>query len=339
MDPVLDLEREGRGSITMADIVSIGELLIDFTPYGMSEFDQPLYERNPGGAPANVLAALAKLGSSTEFIGKVGDDAFGRELAEILNGGGIGISGLARTEKARTTLAFVHLDHQGDRSFSFYRNPGADQLLEPYEVPLDMIARSKVFHFGSVSMSAEPSRSATLSAVRYAKEQGIVVSYDPNLRPALWNSADEAREWILEGMKYSDIVKVSKEELEFLTGTEDLDQGSRMLAERYGVSLLLVTLGGQGSYCRCGSVTAAVSGFPVKVVDTTGAGDGFMAGAIYTVLSKGLALSSCKQEEIEELLRFANAVGALATTRKGGIPAMPSLEEVLALKSSRNEPL
>lgn len=318
----------------MADIVSIGELLIDFTPYGESEFGQPLYERNPGGAPANVLAALAKLGCSTEFIGKVGDDNFGRELAEVLVSGGIGLSGLARTEKAHTTLAFVHLDHQGDRSFSFYRNPGADQLLEPHEVPLDLITGAKVFHFGSVSMTAEPSRSATLSAVRYAKEQGILVSYDPNLRPALWNSAEEAREWILEGMKYSDIVKVSEEELEFLTGTADLDQGSRMLAEQYGVSLVLVTLGAQGSYCRCGFITAAFKGFPVNAVDTTGAGDAFMAGAIYTVLSQGFALSSCKQEELEGLLAFANAVGALATTRKGGIPAMPSLEEVLALKSS-----
>ncbi|MBP2001914.1 sugar/nucleoside kinase (ribokinase family) [Paenibacillus shirakamiensis] len=314
----------------MPDITAIGELLVDFTPYGLSELGQPLFERNPGGAPANVAAAIVKLGRTAEFIGKIGDDAFGQGLKSVLDARGVGTAGLILTKEANTTLAFVHLDDQGDRSFSFYRHPGADQLLREEEIPYAILDASSIVHFGSVSMSDEPSRGATLAAVRYARQKGLRISYDPNLRSALWGSLDEAKQWILEGMKYADIVKVSEEELEFLTGSTDLEKGSRLLAGPFATELLLVTLGDKGSYYRAGELVGLVPGNLVQAVDTTGAGDAFFGGLLYGLLEDGRKVNYWSSSELERLLRFANATGALATTRKGGIPAMPTLEEVLA---------
>jgi len=315
----------------MTDVITLGELLIDFTPYGKSEHGQPLFERNPGGAPANVVAAIARLGRSSAFIGKVGNDAFGHGLRDALASSGVDTSGLVLSHTANTTLAFVHLAEDGDRSFSFYRNPGADQLLTEEEVPYERIAETRIFHFGSISMTDEPVRSATLAAVQHAKRQGVLVSFDPNLRPALWASEELAKQQIRVGLSLADVVKVSEEELEFLTGTADLEAGSRILCEQFPISLLLVTRGGAGSFYRAGSLSGEHAGFAVHAIDTTGAGDAFMAGALYSILQEDGPIADWTPDQLDSLLTFANAMGALATTRKGGIPAMPKLTEVQGL--------
>ncbi|MDQ6420304.1 PfkB family carbohydrate kinase [Paenibacillus sp. LHD-117] len=317
------------------DVVALGELLIDFTPHGESEQGQPLYERNPGGAPANVLAALSKLGVRTAFIGSVGDDAFGRFLADTLRGSGINVEGLIVTEEAQTTLAFVHLDPGGDRSFTFCRKPGADQLLRTEQIDRGLVGGTRLFHFGSISMTNEPSRTATLEAAALAKESGAVVSYDPNLRLSLWRDAEHARAAILEGMALADVVKVSEEELLFLTGTDELDAGSMQLMEQYGMKLLLVTLGPDGSYCRTTSVdgaalTARNGGFKVDVVDTTGSGDAFFGGVLYRLLGEDdLSSPAWTEEKLLRMLAFANAMGALTATGKGAIPSLPTLEQAM----------
>lgn len=311
----------------MYDVVALGEILIDFTPAGLSEQGNPLFEANPGGAPANVLACLAKLGRKTAFLGKVGADEFGRLLREVLASRGIATHGLVLEEGAQTTLAFVHLHDDGDRSFSFYRSPGADTLLRPEEVDGKQLTAS-IFHFGSLSLTHEPARSATLAALHWAKERGALISYDPNLRPPLWSSLAEAKRQILAVMDQADIVKISREELEFLTGSDSLAQGSAQLVREYGTSLLLVTLGKDGCFFRLGDLTGLVPGFPVQAVDATGAGDGFLGGMLHEILRRGKALEEWSLEELEASVRFANAIGALVVTRKGGIPAMPSLAEV-----------
>ncbi|MCU6712612.1 carbohydrate kinase [Paenibacillus sp. J5C_2022] len=232
------------------DVVALGELLIDFTPHGVSDQGQPLFERNPGGAPANVLAALAKLGRKTAFIGAVGNDDFGRYLAETLENSGINTSGMVYTDEARTTLAFVQLDRTGDRSFTFYRKPGADQLLKSEDVHAALVQEAKVFHFGSITLTDEPSRTATLKSAAIARRHGALISYDPNLRLSLWRDAEHARTAIMEGLQLADVVKLSEEELHFLTGTSELEKGSSLLMEQYGIALLFVTMGADGSYCR-----------------------------------------------------------------------------------------
>jgi fructokinase len=315
----------------MYDVTAIGEVLIDFTPGGSTENDILLFERNPGGAPANVVAALAKLGKKTSFIGKVGNDEFGIFLRDELKNSQIETKGLVFSDEINTTLAFVHLNHQGDRSFTFYRNPGADMTLREEEVDLDIIKESRIFHFGSLSMTHEPAASATLKAVAYAKDKGLIISYDPNLRKALWDNLDRARFTILEGFKYADIVKISDEELEFLTGTKELESGSLELQNRFQTPLIFVTLGAEGSFYRFGNQVGLLSGYPVKTVDTTGAGDAFLAGILYRVLEGNKSLTQLTVMDIEQMVGFANAVGALATTKKGAIPAMPSVGEVYTL--------
>ncbi|WP_218061020.1 PfkB family carbohydrate kinase [Bacillus sp. FJAT-26390] len=318
------------------DVVALGELLIDFTPDGISEQGQPLFERNPGGAPANVLAALAKLGCSTAFIGAVGNDAFGHYLGSVLAQSGILVEGLKYSAEANTTLAFVHLDASGDRSFSFYRNPGADHMLRAEDVNREQIDAAKIFHYGSISMTHEPSRTATLETAAYARSQGLLLSYDPNLRLSLWDNEALAKERILEGLKLADVVKLSEEELLFLTGTSDLEAGTKLLCEQFpSLSMLLVTLGASGSYCRAGMVTAAHAGYRVEVIDTTGAGDAFLAGILYGLLTRQAdGQQEWTQERLNALLAFANAMGALAATGKGAIPSMPSLEAIAALAGS-----
>ncbi len=321
----------------MMDVTALGELLIDFTPAGNSENGNARFERNPGGAPANVLAALAKLGKKGAFIGKVGDDQFGRFLESVLRDNGIDTSGLVLSREYQTTLAFVHLNPDGDRSFSFYRRNGADMMLEEKEVRYDLIKGAKIFHFGSVSMTDDPSRTATLKAASYAKQQGVLVSYDPNLRLPLWSDASVAKQTISEGLRFADILKISEEELEFLTGAAGLSEGSETLFAQYRIPLILVTLGEKGCFIRKGNETAAVQGYPVKAVDTTGAGDGFLGGMLYQLLESGVSLDQLSMERIADMVRFANAVGALATTKKGAIPAMPTLEEVRALMRADSE--
>lgn len=324
------------------DVVALGELLIDFTPHGLSDQGQPLFERNPGGAPANVLAALAKLGHQTSFVGAVGNDAFGAFLIETLRNGGVHADHIKLTDEAQTTLAFVQLDTSGDRSFTFYRKPGADHMLRSRDVDRELIASAKVFHFGSISMTHEPARTATLETARYAREKGVFVSYDPNLRLSLWRDAEQAKEAIIEGMQYADVVKVSEEELHFLTGTDALDAGSRLLMERFAnIKLLLVTVGPDGSFCRTAGrgaeagLTARHTGFKVQTVDTTGSGDAFFGGVLHKLLEEGdPAEPIWTQAKLNGLLAFANAMGALTATGKGAIPSLPGLVQAEALAST-----
>lgn len=314
----------------MLEIVAIGEVLVDFTPAGKSEAGFPRFEQNPGGAPANVAAALARLGHTTALIGKVGADAFGDQLEDILQRYGVDTTGLFRTAEAHTTLAFVHLNDGGDRSFSFCRSPGADMLLAPGEIREEVLAGARVLHFGSISMTHEPAASATREAIRLARKHGLLIAYDPNLRLALWPDPETAGQRIREGLAHADAVKLSLEELEFLTGTDDLESGTERLAAEFPVKLLLVTLGEQGCFYRMGGLTRRIPGFKVRPVDTTGAGDAFWAGMLHGILNAG-GLERLTEMELQQIIVFANAMGALATTRKGGIPAMPSLEEVDAL--------
>lgn len=314
----------------MFDVTAIGEVLIDFTPAGVSAQGNPMYEQNPGGAPANVLACLSKLGQTTAFIGKVGADQFGVFLKKTLDQVGVSTQGLVTTDRCGTTLAFVHLSDTGDRSFSFYRNPGADLLLEPAELSYQLIDDCRIFHFGSVSMTGEPSVSATLSAVRYAREAGKLISYDPNLRLRLWPSAAAAKAGILSAMPLADIVKISEEELLFLTGEQDLERGARLLLKEYDLQLVLITLGPQGAFAYNRQGHSQRPTFDVKVVDTTGAGDAFTGGFMYRLLQSGKEPADLSVAELDDFLTFANAVGSLTTTKKGAIPGLPDLAAIEA---------
>ncbi|MBN1965848.1 MAG: hypothetical protein JW910_14445 [Anaerolineae bacterium] len=302
-------------------IVSFGELLIDFVALetGVSVGEASGFEKKPGGAPANVAVAVARLGVPSAFLGQVGDDPFGHYLAGVLRTEGVNVDGLRFSDEARTMLAFVSLRGDGERSFSFYRHPSADVLMKPEDLALDVIDAAKVFHFGSVSMIGEPSGTTTLTAARYAKEHGLLVSYDPNLRLSLWPSEEAAREGMLRGLDYAQVVKVSAEELDFLTGGAGIDP-----LWRDGMQLIVVTQGAEGAtaHTRAGSVY--VPGFSVGAVDTTGAGDGFVAGMLIQLYEAGGL-----PEDLAGALRFANAVGALTTTQRGAIPAMPDRETVL----------
>ncbi|GKU75604.1 carbohydrate kinase [Paenibacillus sp. L3-i20] len=315
------------------EVIALGELLIDFTPHGMSEQGQPLFERNAGGAPANVLTGLARLGRETAFIGAVGNDEFGRYLGETLKETGINVDGLTFSDEAQTTLAFVHLDKDGDRSFTFYRKPGADQMLRTEDVDYSKIAGAKLFHFGSVSMTHEPSRTATLATAAYAKSQGLIVTFDPNVRLPLWNNAEEAKVEIVKGMEIADIVKLSEDELELLTGESDLERGVDLLMERFNIKLLLITCGANGSYCRTskqfGNVRTSHEGYKVEVVDTTGCGDAFFGGVIHCLLrEEAPAAPTWSKDKLDNMLIFANAMGALAATRKGAISSLPTPNEI-----------
>lgn len=317
----------------MFDVAALGELLIDFTPAGLSDKGSDLFEKNPGGAPANVLAAVSKLKGSTAFIGMVGNDQFGFFLRDVLKSNDIDVSGLRFSNEANTTLAFVHLDRDGDRSFSFYRNPGADMMLDKSDVDYEIIKRSKIFHFGSISLTHEPSRRATLSAAKFAKENSVIVSYDPNYRPPLWKSPEDAKEKIVLGLKYADILKISKEELKLITGIDDLEEGSDILY-KMGISIVLVTLGPHGCFYRYRGGYGEVGTYDVKVVDTTGAGDAFLGGFLYRLSGRSLHdISKLRNEEFQDIVSFGNAVGALSTTKNGAIPAMPTLEEIKLCRS------
>jgi fructokinase len=317
----------------MFDVTALGELLIDFTPAGISEQGNILFERNPGGAPANVLACISRLGGSTAFIGKVGDDMFGHYLSDTLQKYNIDTAGLKFCSGTKTTLAFVQLDRCGDRSFSFYRNPGADTMLQPSDINYDLIRNSRVFHFGSLSLTDEPAKSATLAALKFAKENGCIISFDPNLRPLLWKSLSHAYEEITSVMGFSNILKISEEELEFLTGKKDPEKGSDQLYHLYGIPVILVTRGSKGCFFRFRDETGSKPAFSgCKTIDTTGAGDAFLGGFLYSLLSNGTdSPDKLNYSLLEQLTEFANAVASLSTEKKGAIPAMPSLAEVKEL--------
>ncbi|MDQ3707399.1 MAG: PfkB family carbohydrate kinase [Chloroflexota bacterium] len=318
----------------MPDVIACGEMLIDFvsTVSGVTLMEAPAFEKAPGGAPANVAVGLARLGVSTGFIGKLGEDEFGRFLQSVLDGNGVDTSRLLFTEEARTALAFVSLREDGEREFMFYRHPSADMLFAPHEVHVPYIARARVFHYGSITLGAEPSASATLHAAIVARENGLFVSYDPNLRLNLWPSAEAAREGMMRGWEHANLIKISEEEATFLTGTDDLEQAARDLWHD-NLRLLAVTQGSEGSTVFTPSMSIYVPGFPVRAVDTTGAGDAFLAGLLFSLFPNldHLMRGNLDETELIQAVRFANAAGALTTTRRGAIPALPTLEEVRAL--------
>ena len=318
----------------MFDIAAVGELLIDFTPESAPGALPVLYSQNPGGAPGNVLAAAAALGAKTALISRVGDDAFGRFLIDAVQRQGIDASGVGRDRHAPTTLAFVHLDADGDRSFSFYRDPGADLLLRPEHIPAGTLSQSHIFHFGGVSMTGGSARSATLHALNLARQAGCLISYDPNWRPSLWPDVREAARVMAGPLDQVDILKVSEEELPLLSGCDDLEAGSKALADR-GVTLVLVSRGPKGAFYRLGNLCGSLPTYEVKSIDTTGAGDAFLGAVLWQLRQiDRAALKELKQAELEEIVDFANAAGSLATTRKGALAVMPTRAEIDACRRS-----
>jgi sugar/nucleoside kinase (ribokinase family) len=336
------------------DLVSLGEILIDFTPAGRSPAGDALFQRNLGGSAVNLACAFANLGGRCAFIGKAGDDSFGHFCADVLRARGVDMSGFMLDKSRGTTLAFVHLSDSGDRSFSFYRRGSADISLEAGEVDERIIFSARAFHFGGVSLTDEPARTATLHAARLAKSAGLIVSFDPNLRLNLWQSPQEAKEVLLEAFPLADIVKLSEEEAEFLFGCSygtreggdvreggdarevgDVREGGGALGEiarRFGTPLAIMTLAARGAVALVGgAIECASPAYGVDVVDTTGAGDCFLSGALHYVLKLGKAPGSLSRGEAARMLAFANAAGSLVCTKMGAIAAQPTLEEIESL--------
>ena len=310
------------------DVVALGELLIDFTDNGLSGQGNPVFEANPGGAPCNVLAMLRKLDKNVAFIGKVGCDGFGKQLAQVLKETDICTEGLCWDEYVHTTLAVVHTLPGGDRDFSFYRNPGADMMLTKEDLPLELIRDCRIFHFGTLSMTHEGVREATLTAIQTAKENGALISFDPNLRPPLWESLEDAEEQIHVGLGLCDILKIADKEIEFMTGETDFDKGAAILQKRYpNIKILNVTAGAEGSYSySCGHKVFVPSFKLGGTIETTGAGDTFCASVLGFVLENGV--ENLTEQQLAEMLRFANAAAYLVTTKKGAIRSMPEKEAV-----------
>ena len=307
------------------DVTAIGEILIDLTQTGTNESGVPQFSANPGGAPANVAVAAARLGAKPAFWGKVGDDAFGAYLRKVLTENGVDTAGL-RTGSQPTTLAIVSVDGTGERSFRFLR--GADRDICPEEVDEDAVFKTKILHFGSVSLTAGMSRSATIFAARTAHRNGGLVSYDPNYRPALWANRAEAAEWMTIPLPLVDIIKLAEEELPLITGTTDLEEGARILEER-GISLIMVTLGSEGVFCRWRGEAWKQPGVPVKVADTNGAGDTFLGAVLSRLCLRGeKPLEGLTGAELKDILAFANRAAAFTCSRSGAIPAMPTLAEL-----------
>ena len=313
------------------DVVALGELLIDFTENGVSSQGNPLFEANPGGAPCNVLAMLTKLGRQTAFIGKVGEDMFGTQLRAVAEEAGICMDALAVDREVRTTLAFVKTLPDGDRDFSFYRNPGADMMLTDKEIPEDMVTSARIFHFGTLSLTHEPVRAATKKAVALAEAAGAVISFDPNLRPPLWSSLEEAKEQIAWGLAQCDVLKIADNELEFMTGETDFDKGAAILRAQYpNIKLLNATAGAEGSYSYYTDAKTYPPSFKLGgTIETTGAGDTFCACVLNFILEHGL--DGLTEADLDQMLRFANAAAYLVTTKKGAIRSMPEPEQIWAI--------
>jgi len=312
----------------MYDIVSLGELLIDFTESGISPAGQRLFEQNPGGAVTNLLCAASQCGARTGFIGKVGCDMHGTFLKQAMINAGVDMHALIEADDVFTTLAFVALKPSGEREFSFSRKPGADTQLRVDELDREMLTHTKVFHTGSLSLTQEPARSATYEAIDIAKAAGAVISYDPNYRASLWNGQDEAIRFMRSLIITADIMKVSDEELPLLTGESDPDKAADLLMEQ-GVKIAAITLGSEGAYIRVGKENCMVPGYRAKAVDTTGAGDSFFGGFLYRFLASGKSLKEVSIDDAADFARFGNATASLCVERRGGIPAMPKLAEVL----------
>lgn len=308
------------------DVCALGELLIDFTENGISQQGNPIMEANPGGAPCNVLAMLNKLGYKTAFIGKVGKDIFGRQLKNLVSEIGINITGLAEDKAVNTTLAFVHTLEGGDREFSFYRNPGADMMLNESDVKPEIIENSRIFHYGSLSMTNAVCEAATKKAIDIAEKAGCILSFDPNLRENLWDSLDTAMEKIEYGLKHCNVLKISDNEIQWLTGEMDFDKAIASLRDRYNIPLILLSLGKNGSraYSKTGYAFAPIT--PAETIETTGAGDTFCGCILSKVLEYGM--KDFSDDELKEMLVFANTAAAIVTTRKGALKVMPEREEI-----------
>ena len=312
----------------MYDITALGELLIDFTPCEISEAGMKIFEQNPGGAPANVLVAAGNFGAKTAFIGKVGKDMHGEFLKETLEKYNIETKGLIMDEKVFTTLAFVSLNEKGERTFSFARKPGADTCLTKEEVNLELIKKSKIFHFGSLSLTNNPSKEALLYALEKAKEMKKIISYDPNYRPLLWENRDIAVKEMRDVVKYADIIKISDEETELLTGYKEPEKAALKLIEQ-GIPLVFITLGSEGSFLKTKDFQIRVKSKKCNVVDTTGAGDAFWGAILYKLSTRKNDVLQLTEKEGAEYLEFANIAAGICVEKRGAIPAMPSLEDVL----------
>ena len=321
----------------MPEIIALGELLIDFVPTvsGVTLIEAPAFKKAPGGAPANVAVGVARLGVSSGFMGKVGEDPFGHFLAQTLSESGVDVSALRYAREARTALAFVSLKADGERDFMFYRHPSADMLYQPDEVDAAYIRSARIFHYGSISLISEPSRSATFHAIEIAQQAGLLVSYDPNLRLNLWPDEEAARQGIMMGWPRANLIKVSQEELEFLSGTQDLLAGAQRLWHSK-LSLMVITHGKHGCSYVTKDFNGEVPGFTVEPVDTTGAGDGFVAGLLRGLYRFPNALEN--EELLRQVCRYANAVGALTTTERGAIPALPNAEQVEEFLDTQKSP-
>ena len=310
------------------DVVALGELLIDFTENGLSEQGNPLLEANPGGAPCNVLSMLQKLGDKTAFIGKVGNDGFGHLLTKAVQEQGIDTTGLVYDNDVHTTLALVLKKENGDRDFAFYRNPGADMNLKEEEVNESLIASSSIFHFGTLSLKDESVKMATQKAVKAAKENGLTITFDPNLREPLWRSLEEAHEQVAWGLQQADVVKISDNEITWFTGMDNYDEGIAFLQKEYpNLKLICLSMGGDGSKAVYRDIHVSYPAFLQEAtIETTGAGDTFCACMIHTVLENGI--DHLDEEKLKEMLKFANAAASLVTTKKGALRVMPTKEEV-----------
>ncbi|HKM04843.1 MAG TPA: carbohydrate kinase [Lachnospiraceae bacterium] len=320
------------------DVVALGELLIDMTDNGISEQGNTLFEANPGGAPCNVLAMLQQLGHKVGFIGKVGDDIFGRKLKGVLQEVGIDTENLCVDKDARTTLAFVETLKDGDRDFSFYRNPGADMLLTKEDINIEYVKNAKIFHFGTLSMTHTGVREATKYALAIAKNNGATISFDPNLRESLWESLDLAREQVEYGLSMCHILKISDNEIQWLTGVDDFSMGVQKIWEKYNIPLILVSMGKNGSraYYKPGDKEVMVevpSFLQEHTVETTGAGDTFGGCILHYILENGLW--NLESEDLRTMLTFANAAASLITTRRGALRVMPNIEEIKTLIQKR----
>ena len=316
------------------DVVALGELLIDFTENGTSVQGNPVYEANPGGAPCNVLSMLNRAGKKTAFIGKVGQDIFGKRLKAVLEETGIDVSNLIMDADVRTTLAFVETFADGDRDFSFYRNPGADMMLREEELDTDLLKNTRILHFGTLSMTHEEVRNATKTAIRVAKESGALVSFDPNLREPLWKSLDEAKEQVAYGLSQCDILKISDNEIRWFTGEEDFDAGIAKLRGEYDIPLIMLSMGKDGSRAYYKDLRVEVAPFlQENTIETTGAGDTFGGCCLYHVLKYGL--EHFDEAKLKEMLTFANAAASIITTRKGALRVMPTVDEVERLIEER----
>ena len=317
--------------MTNVDVVALGELLIDFTTVSADAEGYPTMAAHPGGAVANFLAAIAKFGGKTALIGKVGDDAFGKLLLGTLEQAGIGTSGMVVDDSVFTTLAFVTLDDTGDRSFSFARKPGADTQLKEEELDLPLLDQAKVLHFGTLSLTDEPAKTATQKAIAYAKEKGKLLTFDPNLRKPLWHSLADAKAQMLWGLEQADVVKISDEEVEFLFDM-GVEEGARYILDNFGMKLVFVTCGANGCYF-CNSVACGhVPGLKgIKVVDTTGAGDIFGGSAVWKLLQTGKSPETLTEEELRDVVTFACKAAGLSTTKPGGISSVPAMQDIAAI--------